>query len=73
MLKGLIVNTPSSSTPALSHLPISRRITPSRTRRLRNSRKWPWSIVSKNFRRSTSTIQSPPIFISCFHSESNAP
>jgi hypothetical protein len=26
-----------------------------RTRRLRNSRKWPWSIVSKYFRGSTST------------------
>ncbi len=45
---------PYASLGSASHLPISRWITPSRTRRLRNSRKWPWLIVSKNFRRSTS-------------------
>src|ERR1700722_2612655 len=66
------VTVPSSQTPAFSHLPISRRSTPSRTLRLSISRKCVLSKVSKNFRISTSSTQPPPRSIDLRHRSSSA-
>ena len=49
--------SPSSRTPALSHLPIIRRITPSVTRWSRIARRWECGIESKYLRISTSSTQ----------------
>src|SRR3954462_2954950 len=44
-------------TPAVSHLSIIRRITPSVTRWSRKARRWQWAMVSKYFCMSTSKTQ----------------
>src|SRR6516225_6666810 len=52
--------SPSSSTPAFSHLSIILRMTPSVTRLSRNERRWECEIESKYFSMSKSITQRSP-------------